>query len=175
MAGWDDFSFGSSKPKLDKTLPATAAENIQGPHVPKDKEYRQRAKGQLVTLVNGMEQDQRISEKALLKKAENLGEKFTTESFGAQLRSLKKPDNGGFCIKTVKEDNVLYYTLLGKHGAVAECSKCGFKPHQRFTPKDAVELYKSASSETVKKYCYEALKKWGLVSLIQSDQRENTE
>ena len=88
------------------------------------------------------------------------------------MRSLKKPDNGGYCIKLRKSGNESYYTLMGKHGKVAQCETCGFRPHQRLYPKDAILLLKAAQEgdfKSVEKYMEEFLKDRGLMSLVEPE------
>lgn len=155
---------------MDKTLPETAAENIRGPFVPKDDGWLAHAKGQLRTILEHMDVGVRISDRELVAKVKAAGEKFSGQSFHAQVRNLRKPDNGGFCIKTEMIEKVNYFTLLSRHGKVPKCDVCHFEEYCRYTTDTAVAHYEALVTGdlgVMRAFIRTFLKDRGMLSLIE--------
>jgi len=156
----------------DDDLPAGAALNIRGPFVPDDPDYYKYARGQLRDILDSLEKGKEVSEGELLQKVLAKGRKFTPQSYHAQIRNLRKPDNGGFCIRTRVDKKVNFFTLIGRHGNVAQCAICDFAPYRRLSPEDAVGLYhasKNGEYTTVEEFMRGFLREKGLLALIDEE------
>jgi len=129
--------------------------------------------GQLRALLKALDEGVEISLTDITARVSSQGTKFSSESFHPQLRALKKPDNGGYCIKLRKSGKESYYTLTGKHGKVGQCGICGFRPYHRLYAEDAIALLKAAQEgefKTVETYMQAFLKNRGLMSLIEPEE-----
>lgn len=156
---FSSFGFGNSK---DKNLPDSS-------------EYRGYARGQLKAILNSMENNKMLSEEELERFVRDKGWRFSSQSFHAQVRMLRKPDNGGYCLTSEKRDGIMHYTLHGKHGAVAKCDKCDFAPYKRLDAQDAVDLYRASKDgdfSKVEKYMADFLSRCGLKELLDEHVEE---
>jgi hypothetical protein len=150
-------------------LPQGAATNIRGRFVPDDPDYYKYARGQLRGILKSMEQNKEIGEGELLRKVLAEGWKFSPQSFHAQVRNLRKPDNGGFCIRTRVKNKVNFFTLIGRHGNVAHCTACDFAPYRRLDAEDAVRLYRASQDgdyKSIEDFMRTFLRDRGLAALI---------
>ena len=153
-------------------LPPGAALNIKGPHVPDDPDYYKYARGQLRGILKSMEVGKEIAEGELLQKVLAQGWKFSPQSFHAQVRNLRKPDNGGFCITTSVKNKVNYFTLKGRHGNIARCVACDFAPYRRLDAEDAVRMYRASQDgdyKAIEDFMQSFLRDRGLATLIDAE------
>jgi hypothetical protein len=153
-------------PDQKKPLPDHAGDDIRGPFVPDDPEYPEWAHGQLEAILWILrERGEPMSENQIEAECRKRKVTFTNGSISAQIRNLRKPANGGFCVLTHKASETngteeaeankprtptLYsyvaddHQLEDEHGtSMDQCVVCGFGPYTRLPLYQALHLYQA--------------------------------
>lgn len=139
-----------------KPLPPGAGEDIRGPFTPDDPAYPEWARGQLEAILWILrEAAEPLSENEVKARCRERGMVFTNGSISAQIRNLRKPANGGFCVRTHKADDdhpTLYSYAADEHvleddqnAPAHKCLVCGFGPYAQLHLYEALRLYREGS------------------------------